>query len=124
MLHLRKEQSFSEGARDFSAGSCTGCGSGALEITFSGDPRKSWLWVAAVVGVSFSGKLSIKKACLWCPDGFCAGKKKPEQTIGKSAGFTPGLMTRGVCKRIAWPLAGSIAFPKHASLQIISRGIS
>lgn len=83
------------------------------------DPRKSWLWVAAVVGVSFSGKLSIRKACLWCP-----GKKKPEQTIGKSAGFTPGLMTRRVCKRIAWPLAGSIAFPKHASLQIISRGIS
>lgn len=77
-----------------------------------------------MVGVSFSAKLNIKKACLWWPDGFCAGKKQPERTVGKSAGFTPGLMTRRVCKRIAWPLVGSIAFPKHASLQIISRGIS
>lgn len=77
-----------------------------------------------MVGVSFSAKLSIKKACLWWPDGFCAGKKKPERTVGQSAGFTPGLVTRRVCKRIAWPLAGGIVFPKHASLQIISRGIS
>lgn len=77
-----------------------------------------------MVGVSFSAKLSIKKACLWWPDGFCAGKKKPEWTVGQSAGFTPGLVTRRVCKRIAWPLAGGIVFPKHASLQIISRGIS
>lgn len=51
------------------------------------------------------------------------GRRSQERTVGKSAGFTPGLMTRRVCKRIARPLAGSIAFPKHASLQIISRAI-
>lgn len=37
---------------------------------------------------------------------------RSQRIILKSAGFTVSLMTRGVCKRIAWPLADSIAFLK------------
>lgn len=50
--------------------------------------------------------------------------KKLERIIPSSAGSALGLMTLGVCKRIAWPLADGIAFLKCVSLQIISRGIS